>query len=110
MDVNVKEVTLLSQHSNSRGHLRWRTTVQRQKTGLPPKSYVASNLLKGPECSCTNSKNPMHRQHGVRLRPTCDLTSPLHGDISNYATQDKQNAASREHLGSKADFVGAIRL
>src|SRR5437764_479749 len=30
--------------------------------------------------------------------------------ITGYTTKDKQNAAIREYLGSKADFVGAIRL
>jgi N12 class adenine-specific DNA methylase len=30
--------------------------------------------------------------------------------ITNYTTKDKQNAAIREYLASKADFVGAIRL
>ena len=30
--------------------------------------------------------------------------------ITDYATQDKQNAAIREYLAAKADFVGAVRL
>ncbi len=30
--------------------------------------------------------------------------------VTTHFTLDKQNAALREHLGSKADFVGAIRL
>jgi N12 class adenine-specific DNA methylase len=30
--------------------------------------------------------------------------------ITSYTTKDKQNAAIREYLASKADFVGAIRL
>jgi hypothetical protein len=30
--------------------------------------------------------------------------------ITGYATQDKQNAAIREYLADRADFVGAIRL
>ena len=30
--------------------------------------------------------------------------------VTTHFTLDKQNAASREYLGSKADFVGAIRL
>src|SRR5437764_4576006 len=30
--------------------------------------------------------------------------------ITGYTTKDKQNAAIREYLASKADFVGAIRL
>ena len=30
--------------------------------------------------------------------------------VTTHFTLDKQNAAIREHLGSKADFVGAIRL
>ena len=30
--------------------------------------------------------------------------------ITDKATEDKQNAAIREYLASKADFVGAIRL
>src|SRR5207237_2239766 len=30
--------------------------------------------------------------------------------VTTHFTLDKQNAATREYLGSKADFVGAIRL
>ena len=30
--------------------------------------------------------------------------------VTTHFTLDKQNAAIREYLGSKADFVGAIRL
>jgi len=32
------------------------------------------------------------------------------GLVTSHFTLDKQNAAIREYLASKADFVGAIRL
>jgi N12 class adenine-specific DNA methylase len=55
---------------------------------------------------------PPLRLCGVRSRlgpaPATGAFSLRH--ITGYTTKDKQNAAIREYLASKADFVGAIRL
>src|SRR5438874_11246550 len=48
----------------------------------------------------------------VQKTTKCELNRRKRGQdhITNYTTKDKQNAAIREYLASKADFEGAIRL
>ena len=50
--------------------------------------------------------------HDFFLAKSLDALKPggILALITSHFTLDKQNAATREHLASKADFVGAIRL
>jgi hypothetical protein len=43
-------------------------------------------------------------------RRECALNVAIGRHITDKTTKDKQNASVREYLGSKADFIGAIRL
>ena len=50
--------------------------------------------------------------HDYFLAKSVDLLKPggVMAIVTSHSTLDKQNAATREYLASKADFVGAIRL
>jgi len=50
--------------------------------------------------------------HDFSFAKSIDALKPggVLGLVTSHFTLDKQNAAIREYLASKADFVGAIRL
>ena len=63
---------------------------------------TSSSIITGRSCRCTTY---FFAKSIDALKPGGVLAL-----VTTHFTLDKQNAAIREYLGSKADFVGAIRL
>jgi N12 class adenine-specific DNA methylase len=81
-----------------------------QESRLPPVDAVIGNPPFGDvDIKYGNQKLPLH---DFFIAKSLDALTPggVLAVVTSHFTLDKQNAAAREALAAKADFVGAIRL